>query len=146
MALCKWGVKWPVPRFTDNDDGTITDNLTRLVWLKNASCWQAQHWFSALDAAYNLKDGDCGLSDNSVIGDWRVPNRNELLSLVDVSIGNPCFPPPFEKMWEGRYWTSITAINYFSQQAWVLFPWDGSVSYAHKTFDYYYLLPVRSGN
>ena len=30
------GVEWPVPRFTDNEDGTVTDNLTGLVWLKNA--------------------------------------------------------------------------------------------------------------
>ena len=27
----------PSPRFTDNNDGTVTDNLTGLVWLKNAN-------------------------------------------------------------------------------------------------------------
>ncbi|UCE55232.1 MAG: hypothetical protein JSV31_07260 [Desulfobacterales bacterium] len=32
------GIVWPVPRFTDNEDGTVTDNLTGLVWLKNANC------------------------------------------------------------------------------------------------------------
>ena len=32
------GVEWPVPRFTDNADGTVTDNLTGLIWLKNANC------------------------------------------------------------------------------------------------------------
>lgn len=30
------GVAWPNPRFTDNSNGTITDNLTGLIWLKNA--------------------------------------------------------------------------------------------------------------
>jgi hypothetical protein len=28
------GVAWPDPRFTDNGDGTVTDNLTGLVWLE----------------------------------------------------------------------------------------------------------------
>ena len=32
------GVVWPAPRFTDNEDGTITDNLTGLMWLKDANC------------------------------------------------------------------------------------------------------------
>ena len=32
------GVAWPNPRFTDNGDGTVTDNLTGLIWLKHASC------------------------------------------------------------------------------------------------------------
>ena len=27
------GVEWPTPRFTDNGDGTVTDNLTGLDWL-----------------------------------------------------------------------------------------------------------------
>ena len=27
------GVAWPNPRFADNGDGTITDNLTGLIWL-----------------------------------------------------------------------------------------------------------------
>lgn len=30
------GVAWPNPRFTDNGDQTITDNLTGLMWEKNA--------------------------------------------------------------------------------------------------------------
>ncbi len=32
------GVAWPSPRFTDNGDGTVTDNLTDLIWLRNADC------------------------------------------------------------------------------------------------------------
>ncbi|MGA9347827.1 MAG: hypothetical protein WBW48_03355 [Anaerolineae bacterium] len=27
------GVTWPSPRFTDNGNGTVTDNLTGLIWL-----------------------------------------------------------------------------------------------------------------
>ena len=32
------GVALPTPRFTDNSNGTITDRLTGLIWLKNANC------------------------------------------------------------------------------------------------------------
>ncbi|MDH3346924.1 MAG: hypothetical protein OEM02_02310, partial [Desulfobulbaceae bacterium] len=32
------GEAWPATRFTDNTDGTVTDNLTNLTWLKNAGC------------------------------------------------------------------------------------------------------------
>ena len=31
------GVAWPTPRFTDNKNGTVTDNLTGLIWIQNAN-------------------------------------------------------------------------------------------------------------
>ncbi len=33
------GIPYPDPRFIDNGDGTVTDNLTDLIWLKNANCF-----------------------------------------------------------------------------------------------------------
>jgi hypothetical protein len=45
------GVASPNPRFTDNGNGTIMDNLTGLTWLKNASCLGQQTWANALAAA-----------------------------------------------------------------------------------------------
>ena len=41
------GLAWPNPRFTDNEDGTVTDNLTGLIWLKNAN-WTWQHYVASL--------------------------------------------------------------------------------------------------
>ena len=35
------------PRFTDNADGTVKDDLTGLVWLKNANCFGLQQWTTA---------------------------------------------------------------------------------------------------
>ncbi len=32
------GIEWPSPRFTDNGDGTLTDDLTGLMWLKDGGC------------------------------------------------------------------------------------------------------------
>ncbi len=42
------GVPWPNPRFTDNADGTVTDNLTGLIWLKNANAFGAWDWTDPL--------------------------------------------------------------------------------------------------
>ena len=82
------GAAWPDPRFTDNNDGTVTDKLTGLVWLKDASCIGKKGWPDALAASNSLASGLCGLSDNSKAGEWRMPNINELNSLVSVSRWN----------------------------------------------------------
>src|SRR6185369_10212978 len=44
------GVAWPGTRFTDNQNGTVTDNLTGLIWLKNAGCFTPADWSTALTA------------------------------------------------------------------------------------------------
>jgi hypothetical protein len=77
------------PRFTDNRDGTVTDNLTKLIWLQAGDCLEADTWVIALAIAINVRDGWCGLTDRSVEGDWRLPNVRELLSLIDY--GSPSF-------------------------------------------------------
>ena len=33
------GISWPEPRFIDSGDGTVKDQLTGLIWLKNADCF-----------------------------------------------------------------------------------------------------------
>lgn len=83
------GVAWPSARFTDNQNGTVTDHLTGLIWLKNAGCFNPSDWSTALNAANKLASGACGLTDGSSAGQWRMPNANELESLVDVSQANP---------------------------------------------------------
>jgi hypothetical protein len=115
------GVQTPTPRFTDNGDGTVSDNLTGLTWLQNANCFgEVGPWADALSAASNLADDptttttDCGLSDGSVAGDWRLPNIRELLSLVDFGGGRPTVPAghPFLGVQSDDYWSSTTvALN-----------------------------------
>ncbi len=48
------GAVSPVPRFTDNLNGTITDNLTGLIWLKDANCFGPLEWRTAIDRANGL--------------------------------------------------------------------------------------------
>lgn len=114
------GVVWPSPRFTDNKNGSVTDNLTGLIWLKNANCTDTVggiarssgllDWPSALTWSNNLATGKCGLADNSAAGDWRLPNINELRSLVDYSRNDPDLPGghPFTDVQSVWYWSSTS--------------------------------------
>ena len=79
------GVTQPTPRFIDNGDGTVTDYVTGLTWLQHPRCLRQLTWAEALDASYNLTDGQCNLSDGSIAGDWRLPNAKELQSLSDFA-------------------------------------------------------------
>jgi hypothetical protein len=111
------GVAWPVPRFTDNHDGTVTDNLTALIWLQNADCFGPFiAWTQALTLANTLVSGTCGLTDGSVAGDWRLPNLKEMLSLIDYGQFNPALPAghPFLNVpttGTGDYWSSTTRMS-----------------------------------
>lgn len=107
----KAGVAWPTTRFADNSDGTVTDHLTGLVWLKNAGCFNPTSWAAALTAANQLASGACGLTDGSTAGKWRMPNVNELESLIDVSRANPAVSSahPFANInLSNAYWSSTT--------------------------------------
>src|SRR5438270_6148206 len=43
------GAVWPSPRFTNNNNGTVTDNLSGLIWLRNANCaGGTRDWGTAL--------------------------------------------------------------------------------------------------
>jgi hypothetical protein len=104
------GMAWPDPRFTDNDDGTVTDNLTGLIWLKNATCAGEKTWANALTYCNTLASGSCGLTDGSIPSEWRLPNMKELLSLIDYEYYNPAFPSvhPFTGVENSPYWSSTT--------------------------------------
>jgi len=83
------GVAWPQPRFTDMGNGAVKDNLTRLIWLKNANAFGLRRWDQALSDANTLASGSSDLTDGSKAGDWRLPNVKELQSLIDFAYINP---------------------------------------------------------
>lgn len=107
------GVAWPDPRFTENKDGTVTDNLTGLVWLQNAGCFDALSWEDALKACTSLASPSSGLSDGSKAGAWRLPNLFELRSLMDYSKHSPALPDghPFLNVRNSLYWSSTTVAS-----------------------------------
>jgi hypothetical protein len=112
----KAGVAWPTPRFIDNvkadstPDGTITDTLTGLTWLKKADCFGATATAQlALTAANTLASPTCNLSDGSVAGKWRLPNRNEMRSIIDYDQQDGAAwlaTQGFTNPQGGWYWTS----------------------------------------
>lgn len=123
------GVAWPTQRFTDNADGTVTDGLTGLIWLKDAGCLAPGVWAAALTEANQLASGACGLTDGSKAGQWRLPNLNELESMVDVSASNPALTVghPFKNIANSVYWssTSYWGGQLGSPQAWAIRMSDG---------------------
>jgi len=156
------GVAWPVPRFTDNADGTVTDNLTGLIWLKNANCYGAQTWANALSSANTLNSGECGLSDDSSAGDWRMPHWKELYSLVDVQYWVPALSnaegtghlfegdPFIEVQWGAfgspiYYWSATTVVNDPGPSAWTVWFYTGSMGQSPKNSVNIHVWPVRGG-
>ena len=141
----------PDSRFTDNRDGTVTDNLTQLVWLKNTNCFGIQDWQSAVLAVKSLKEGDCGpnpdlvLSDGSSAGDWRLPTMNELCTLIDFSKRDPALPNGhmFSDAPPGYHWSATTLDNH-SELAWIVYFESGTTCYENIKNRSGYTLPVRS--
>ena len=68
------------PNYTDNDDGTITDNVTGLIWTQEVSSY-AMSWTQASSYCETLELG--GYTD------WRLPTVKELWSIRDFSMGFP---------------------------------------------------------
>jgi hypothetical protein len=125
----KKGVVWPGPRFADNQDGTVMDNLTGLVWLQDAGCFPPAPWLAALADVNQLTSGACGLNDGSRTGQWRLPNLNELESVVDVSATAPALNAnsPFINVSSAIYWssTSYSGGEAGSPNAWAIRFRDG---------------------
>ncbi len=130
------GVAWPNPRFVDNANGTVTDNLTGLVWLKNADVLAPRGvatWSQALNLCNALASGQAGLTDGSVAGDWRLPNIRELRSLINHSQANPSLTAghPFTNVQLNDYWTSTTSFA-TPAQAYSVFLSNGGISVDNK--------------
>ena len=139
------GRQWPYPRFTDNYDGTVTDHLTGLIWLKNANCYGIIDNDDALRFSNKLENGECGLSDGSRPGDWRLPNVRELYSLIDFGNEEPALPSghPFTSVQLSYYYTSTSLVTW-SHDTWSVHMMRGHVLWSCD--DDCYVWPVRGGN
>jgi hypothetical protein len=111
-------------RFVDCGNGTVTDTRTGLIWLKNAGCFPPLDFAAANNAAAGLKDGNCGLTDGSAAGSWRLPTNDEWAALIlpnsaftaapaiPDTVGTACY---FNSPWAAidftapvLYWSSTT--------------------------------------
>lgn len=144
------GIAWPVSRFTNNLDGTVTDKLTGLIWSQDAnapdptasSCATAKTmlWQDALDYVMCL-------NTNNYLGqsDWRLPNRKELHSLTDYSQSSPSLQSghPFTNVQTARYWSSSTSASN-TIDAWRVSMSSGYVVTEVKT-SFLNVWPIRAG-
>jgi hypothetical protein len=138
------GVPWPDPRFTDNRDGTVTDNLTGLIWTKNANPFGWRTWEQALRDCNELASGGIdGLTDGSVAREWRLPNIREIESLVDYNNAGPCIPTghPFDNVRPSSYWTS-TSVASAPTEAMFLILGVGPAIFENKEHPFF-VWPVR---
>jgi alpha-tubulin suppressor-like RCC1 family protein len=143
------GVAWPSPRFTDQGNGEVTDNLTGLIWTKDANApgpsgctpGGTKDWQAALNYVKCLNTNNY-LSHN----DWRLPDSRELRSLVDHGRYNSALPSghPFTSLQAMSFYWSSTTDAYNKADGWTLDMWDGDLFYLSKTLAYY-VWPVRGG-
>ncbi len=110
--------------FTDNNNGTITDNFTLLQWQKVPNS-NVLTWENALAYAENLTI--------ATASDWRLPNIKELQSLNDESKINPSANTIyFSTIGVHNYWSSTSLPNQ-TTKAWYWNTQFGVTTYDVKT-------------
>ncbi|MDM8540532.1 DUF1566 domain-containing protein [Desulfococcaceae bacterium HSG9] len=161
----KKGAALPNPRFTDNSDGTVTDNMTGLIWLKDANCMLWTDWQTALYNIGKSTDG-AGVSLNSgkdfsctdytagAFDDWRLPNAKELQSLIHYGYSSSTLSDAAgtDRWSEGDAFTGVSSVYYWSStskmisadEAFVVGLGRGVVHLFGKS-DKRYVWPVRGG-
>ncbi len=131
-------------RFATPKDGVITDTGTGLQWVQDVSS-QKMTWFQANAYVQGLKIG--GYSG------WRLPSKEEIESLLGYANNrgvneniNLLFNERglFKNVQSINYWSS-TSYAYYTDFAWVVNMWYGYVFGDDKSFNFYYVWPVRSG-
>lgn len=127
---------WAAP-YTDNGD-TITDTRTGLVWQKcsngqsGASCGTGSAttatWTAAITYCNNL---------NLAGKTWRLPSKNELLSITERSKYSPAIDTTyFPATVSSSYWSSSTYAS-GTASAWGVYFNYGYSSYFSKPNNYY---------
>lgn len=156
-------------RFVDCGDGTIKDTVTGLYWLKNANCLGLENWADANTVAAELAHGQCGLTDGSLPGDWRLPTlacpsgtscsfatppTGEFATIFASSCPTPfildtagtgCWSEgnPFSGVQSNLYWSATTYAGNPSGAWYAGLSGGDAVAYS-KTY-VHYVWPVRGG-
>jgi len=106
---CVRGSSWGQNSFVDNGDGTVTDNMSGLIW-QQYDDGVARNWEEALAYCEGLTFA--GSSD------WRLPDIKELESLVYINSSNETpFLPAIDSTYfpttqTDKYWSSTS--DYYS--------------------------------
>jgi len=90
--------------YTDNGNGTITDNITTLMWQKQDD-GTGRTWEQAISYCESLSLGG--------YADWRLPNIKELRSIIDLTKYDPAINSTyFPNTQSAFYWSSTTFADY----------------------------------
>ena len=132
------------PDLTDNADGTVSDDLTGLIWEQKTEENEPDNF--TYDDALTYCD-DLTLGNNSV---WRVPTRNEYSTILNYADVSPSLDTDYFPYFNSTgsnpayYWTS-SEYHDDSSQVWVLRLAFGLLDKRPKTPDIYRVRCV-SGN
>ena len=131
------GSSWPSPRFQPLREQEVIDRLTNLCWRQATDLCGPVVWEQALSAVAGLNEQP-GVSHG-----WRLPNINELESLVDCGMHSPALPAghPFVAV-QDVYWSSTTSL-YEPDWAWALYLDKGAVGVGQKTQARFHAWTVR---
>jgi hypothetical protein len=133
----------PQRSYTDLGNGIIQDNFTGLMWQKATAPGIRSGDFPD---RYTWKEAHTYCADLSLGGytDWRLPDVNELQSLMDYSRYNPAINTTyFPKTLASRYWSS-TMFSIDTNGAWYVSFYYGYAQNCIKE-SHYYVRAVRSG-
>ncbi len=120
----------------------MRDQASGLLWSRSAN---PAGWPLFWDEA---RDYLAGLNREAYLGhgDWRLPNRRELFSLMDHAQANPALPPdhPFTSVELAWYW-SATPYAANPTYAWYVHTEGGRMFFGDKGRSYY-VWPVRGAS
>jgi hypothetical protein len=136
------GEPWPSVRF-EVQGALVVDHATGLSWTIDANIGSFP--CTRLEAFAQI--AELNQKRHGGYADWRLPNRNELRSLVSYQAKNPALPygHPFENIFLGWYWSSTTAAI-DPAYAWSMHLEGARMFYGRKDQGYLFW-PVRgSGN
>ena len=90
-----------------------------------------------MSSCQGLQSGKCGLSDKSIAGDWRLPNKDELVTAYNNKSS-------FTNVISSGYWSSTT-YAYYPDTAWLVDFGGGFVVTYYKYYYDFYVRCVRGG-
>jgi uncharacterized coiled-coil protein SlyX len=138
-------------RFTDNEDGTVTDSCTGLMWQKNTAIPTAADFTDGYrpepDGRLNWRHSLLYCENLTLAGhdDWRVPNMRELQSIVNCEHRFPAIDPVLGAA-SGWHWSSSSNVA-LCEFTWIVDFFDGHVydSSGNKGSGLYFVRAIRGG-
>ena len=131
---CVSGSTEPATSYTDNGNGTVTDNVTDLMWEQKTNDGSSRDkdethtWLEALNYCEDLVLG--GFSN------WRLPTPKELERMIDLSTSNPAADTTyFPNTTNGLYWTGSTCVGCHKFKAFAYDFSDGELYFGVKFRD-----------